>query len=59
MEIHPSILAWEIPWTEKPGELQSMGSQRTGHFLVTEHACKVLIQKFSTWVLLFRGTQVR
>ena len=27
----PSILAWEIPWTEKPGGLQSMGSQRVGH----------------------------
>ena len=26
-----SILAWEIPWTEKPGGLQSMGSQRVGH----------------------------
>ena len=28
---HSSILAWEIAWTEKPGELQSMGSQRVGH----------------------------
>ena len=28
---HSSILAWEIPWTEEPGELQSMGSQRVGH----------------------------
>ena len=27
----PSILAWEIPWTEKPGGLQSTGLQRTGH----------------------------
>ena len=26
-----SILAWEIPWTEKPGRLQFMGSQRVGH----------------------------
>ena len=25
---HSSILAWEIPWTEEPGGLQSMGSQR-------------------------------
>ena len=30
MASHPSILAWEIPWTEKPGGLQSMGSQRVG-----------------------------
>ena len=26
-----SVLAWKIPWTEKPGGLQSMGSQRVGH----------------------------
>ena len=31
MAIHPSILAWKIPWTEEPGGLQSMGSQRVGH----------------------------
>ena len=28
MAIHSSILAWTIPWTEEPGGLQSMGSQR-------------------------------
>ena len=28
---HSSILAWEIPWTEEPGRLQSMGLQRVGH----------------------------
>ena len=31
MATHPSTLAWEIPWMEKPGRLQSMGSQRVGH----------------------------
>ena len=31
METHSNILAWEIPWTEEPGWLQSMGSQRVGH----------------------------
>ena len=31
MAIHTSILAWTIPWTEDPGGLQSMGSQRVGH----------------------------
>ena len=31
MATHSSILAWRIPWTEEPGELQSMGSQRVGH----------------------------
>ena len=28
---HSNILAWRIPWMEKPGRLQSMGSQRVGH----------------------------
>ena len=31
MTTHSSILAWIIPWTEKPGGLQSMRLQRTGH----------------------------
>ena len=30
MAAHSSILAWKIPWTEEPGRLQSMGSQRVG-----------------------------
>ena len=31
MATHSSILAWKIPWTEEPGGLQSIGSQRVGH----------------------------
>ena len=31
MATHSSVLAWRIPWKEKPGRLQSMGSQRVGH----------------------------
>ena len=31
MTIHPSMLAWRIPWSEDPEELQSMGLQRDGH----------------------------
>ena len=31
MAIHSSILTWRIPWTEEPGGLQSMRSQRIGH----------------------------
>ena len=31
MAIHSSILAWRIPWTEEPGGLQPVGSQRVGH----------------------------
>ena len=36
MATHSSILAWKIPRTEEPGRLQSMGSQRAGHDLVTK-----------------------
>ena len=35
MATHSSILAWRISWTEGPGGLQSMGSQRVGHDGVT------------------------
>ena len=31
MAAHSSVLAWRIPWTEEPGGLQSMGSQRVRH----------------------------
>ena len=31
MSTHSSTLAWRIPWIEKPGGIQSMGSQRVGH----------------------------
>ena len=31
MAIQSSTIAWKIPWTEEPGRLQSMGSQRVGH----------------------------
>ena len=31
MASHSSVLDWRIPWTEEPGGLQSMGSQRVGH----------------------------
>ena len=34
---HSSILAWEIPWTEEVGGLQTIGSQSVGHNLATEH----------------------
>ena len=48
METHSSILAWEIPWTEEPGGLQSMGSQRVRHDLVIKQHrpefCKLLVK---------------
>ena len=31
MAVHSSIFTWRTPWTEDPGRLQSMGSQRVGH----------------------------
>ena len=41
MATHSRILAWRIPWTEEPGRLQSMRSQRVRHDLATEHiSCK-------------------
>ena len=36
MATHTSIFAWRITWTEEPGRLQSMGSQRAGHDLETK-----------------------
>ena len=37
MATQSSILAWRIPWTEEPGGLQSVGSQRVRHDLATKH----------------------
>ena len=42
MATHSRILARIIPWTEKPGGLQSLGLQRVGHNWVTEHTCTTL-----------------
>ena len=36
MTTHSSVFAWRIPWTEEPGRLQAMWSQRVGHNLVTK-----------------------
>ena len=36
MANYSSILVWQIPWTEEPGRLQSMGSHQVGHHLVTK-----------------------
>ena len=38
MATHSNILAWEIPWTEEPGRLQSVGLQRAGHDWATEQS---------------------
>ena len=39
MAPHSSTLAWKIPWMEKPGRLQSMGSLRVGHDRSTSLSC--------------------
>ena len=42
MATHSNILAWNVPWTEEPGGLQSMGSQRVRHDWVTaQHSTPV------------------
>ena len=42
MATHSSLLAWRTPWTEEPGGLLSMESQRVGRDSVTEHSVSVL-----------------
>ena len=44
-----SILAWEFPWTEEPGGLQSMASQRVGHDLATEQQQQIPPTQFSNF----------
>ena len=44
---HSSILAWRIPWTEEPGRIQSMGSQRVGHDGTDVHMQLFLQREFS------------
>ena len=51
MATHSSIRAWRIPWTEKPGGLQSMGLQRVGHGRLI-HTCLLFLVVFlfsKTW----------
>ena len=42
---HSNVLAWRIPWTEKPSGLQSMGWQRVGHDWATKHTSKFPLGK--------------
>ena len=55
MATQSSILAWKIPWTEEPGRLQSMGSQRVGHNWETSlhslhsHHTLSLEKEMETW----------
>ena len=53
MATHSSILAWKIPWTEEPGRLQSMGSQRVGHDWVTSFSLFFFLILFFNFTLLY------
>ena len=48
MVTHSSIVEWRIPWTEEPGSLQSIGSQRVGHDCGNLEHMSILISFFST-----------
>ena len=52
MATHSSILAWKISWTEEPGGLQSMGSQRVGYDWAT-NTLKILKQNGVAGVISF------
>ena len=52
---HSSVLAWKIPWTEEPGELQSMGSRIAGHDWMAEHTHPSLILISVLWVSFSLG----
>ena len=54
MVIHSSILAWKILWTEELGELRSLGLQRVGHDLVTEHKVSGIQQSESVTHILYK-----
>ena len=52
MATHSSILAWRIPWTQEPGGLQSMASQKVGHSWMTKHSTQ--LEQRRSWMR--RGT---
>ena len=57
MVTHSSTLAWRIPWMEKPGRLQSIGSQRVGHDWATSPSLQVWILgalDFLSWPMTLR-----
>ena len=52
MATHSSTLAWKIPWTEKPGRQQSMGSQRVGHNWATSFSLSLSRCRYpSNWLV--------
>ena len=63
MAIHSSILAWRIPWIEKPGRLQSMGSQRlcwvTNYFSGSHSDFAFLVRILPMWISIFPSVLFR
>ena len=53
MATHSSTLAWKIPWTEEPGRLRSMGSQRVGHDWATSLLGLSGVFSWFNWVYAF------
>ena len=56
MATHSSILAWEIPWTEESGGMQSMGSQRVEHDWETEHVSPFQSYIIDSGILIQAGS---
>ena len=56
MATHSIIFAWEIPWTEEPGGLQSQGSQESR---VTEHSCNPEVEGTQPALTLTLGSGVQ
>ena len=54
MATHSSTLAWRIPWSEEPGTLPSMGSQRVGHDWATSLHVRSFLHKNSDFSLIMR-----
>ena len=52
MAIHSSTIAWQIPWTEEPGRLQSMGSKRVGHDSATSSSLSLFSMTFTCNIYL-------
>ena len=58
MATRPSILAWRIPWTEEPGGLQSTGSQRIRHDLVSKQHQQMMYGKLCLEILSYFISEV-
>ena len=61
MATHSGLFAWEIPWAEEPGRLQSMGSQRVRHDWACKHTCvcvrvRMRTRTHTSWVIIYSVT---